>query len=213
LKDTIELCTGVYRDIHIYAAMKSELLDKVEEFATAQLKSRLSPTLYFHNLRHTREVVEATLEIGKHSDLTEIELETVTIAAWFHDVGYCKIYKGHEVESANNAFVFLSIMGMDKLRIEQIISCILATRMPQKPTSILEKVICDADFYHFSRHDYQQHEQALKKEWEIALGLNYTKVQWTKLNYTMLKEHTYWTPYGKTVLQIKKEANIKQLTT
>jgi len=191
--------------------MKSELLDKVEEFATMLLKQRLSRDLYFHNLNHTIEVVSATLDIGLHSNITDEELETVAIAAWLHDLGYCSTYKGHETESANIARVFLTILKTDESRIEQIISCILATRMPQNPSSLLEKIICDADFYHFTRNDYPKHEQALKKEWEINLNLHYTDEQWNKLNHHMLREHNYWTAYGKTVLQPKKELNIRKL--
>jgi len=191
--------------------MKSELLKQVEEFATSLLEHRLSEILYFHNLAHTYEVVAATIDIGKNCGLSEEELETVTIAAWFHDVGYCDIYKGHEQHSASIAAKFLGKSGTDQFRIEQIISCILATRMPQHPITLLEMIICDADFYHFSRTDYPQHEQALKKEWDLNLHLQYTEAQWNSLNAKMLKEHHYWTHYGKTVLQLKKEENIARL--
>lgn len=191
--------------------MKSELLEKVEEFATTLLKHRLSETLYFHNPGHTLEVVTATLDIGAQSSLTTTEQETVTTAAWFHDLGYCYTYKGHELESANTAFIFLSILGVHESRIDQIVSCILATRMPQQPQSLLEKILCDADLHHFSRSDYPAHEQALKKEWEDTLNLQYDDEQWKKLNLQMLREHQYWTPYGKTVLQLRKEVNIRKL--
>lgn len=191
--------------------MQSEILIKVKEFATTLLKHRLSEKLYFHNITHTLEVVQATSEIGVNSALSKEELEIVLIAAWFHDLGYSDKYKDHEYESANIAFIFLTITGIDEIIIEHIISCILATKYPQKPLSLLEKVICDADLYHFSRPDYKQHEQALKKEWEANLNLIYTDKEWDIINYDMLKDHVYWTSYGKTVLQLKKEENIKKL--
>lgn len=193
--------------------MTSQLLNQVEIFATELLKYRISTKLYFHNLTHTHEVVAATIDIANHSNLTKEELETVTIAAWFHDIGYCDLYKGHEQRSADMASVFLSSLVVDALRIKQIISCILATKMPQKPLSLLEEIICDVDFYHFSRSDYPEHAVALRKEWQINLNLQYSEKQWQLLNLKMLTEHTYWTSYGKTVLQLRKEENLKQLNT
>lgn len=90
-------------------------------------------------------------------------------------------------------------------------SCILATRFPQQPKNKPEEILCDADFYHFSRTDYTAHEQQLRKEWEIHLHLKYTDDEWDKLNYEMLKDHKYFTTYGQTVLQERKKENLKKL--
>jgi uncharacterized protein len=191
--------------------MQSEILAKVREFATTTLSRRLPPNLYFHNLTHTLEVVAAAEEIGKGSDLSPAELETVSLAAWFHDLGYSNKYLDHETESAKIAADFLNNSGLEEDKIKAIIDCIMATKYPQQPSSLLQKVICDADFYHFSRKDYPRHEQSLKKEWEAKLNLIYTDREWNTLNFKMLQNHSYWTPYGKTVLQRKKEENIKRL--
>lgn len=191
--------------------MQSDVLEQVKEFAVTLLETRLSPDLYFHNLKHTREVVRATEEIGKHADLSPTELETVTMAAWFHDLGYCTAYRGHEIESVKIAVGFLRVLQVEESRIAQITACIFATRFPQQPVTLMEKVICDADFYHLSGHDYKAHEQALRKEWQAALQLSYTEHEWYRVNYTFLSNHSYWTPYGKTTLQAKKEENLKQL--
>jgi uncharacterized protein len=191
--------------------MENQIIDKVRAFVIATLVQRLPGDLYFHNLSHTLEVAAAAVEIGLHSDLSPEELGIVTLAAWFHDVGYCSAYMEHEIESAHVSRAFLRGSGLPETSIEKVISCILATKFPQKPQNRLEEIICDADFYHFSRADYPAHEQALRKEWEIHLHLIYTDEEWNRINYEMLKNHSYFTPYGKTVLQDRKKENIKNL--
>jgi len=188
-----------------------EILKTVKEYCTALLLLRLEKDLYFHNLSHTVEVVNACFEIGTESGLSPEEINILCIAAWFHDTGYCNTYKNHEAESINIASVFLKLLNIEETILEKITGCILATKVPQQPQTILEKIICDADFYHFSRTDYPEHEQALKKEWEIHCQLFYTEEEWNKGNYKMLKDHSYFTFYGQQVLQLRKEENIKRL--
>jgi hypothetical protein len=72
-------------------------------------------------------------------------------------------------------------------------------------------VLCDADFYHFSRPDYSKFEKSLRKEWETCLNLFYTDEQWNALNLEMLTTHEYFTAYGRTVLQQRKQENINKL--
>lgn len=191
--------------------MENEIVSKVKEFAVTLLERRLPEHLYFHNLCHTQEVVEAVTEIGNHSGLSAEELHTVIVAAWFHDTGYCNTYSDHEIEGANISHAFLTLLGVPEKRIATVSSCILATKFPQQPKNKLEEILCDADFYHFSRTDYPAHAQALRKEWEIHLHLKYTDQEWNKLNYEMLKSHRYFTVYGQTVLQERKKENIKNL--
>ena len=188
-----------------------QALNKVQEFTIDFLERKLPADLYFHCFSHTLEVVEAALEIGTQSGLTPEEIDTVCIAAWFHDVGYCHTYRNHEAESAVIARYFLHKTGLAADKINCIISCITATTYPQQPVSLLEQVICDADFYHFSRNDYRAHEQALRKEWELHLNLFYTDREWNTINLKMLSCHHYFTDYGQKVLQLRKEENIKKL--
>jgi predicted metal-dependent HD superfamily phosphohydrolase len=199
------------RDNNMIFKQPSQTLHKVQEFAIGFLEKRLPANLYFHSFSHTLEVVEAALEIGTQTGLTSDEIDTVCIAAWFHDVGYCNTYKDHETESAVIAEYVLGEMGLAADKLNNIISCIVATRYPQQPVSLLEKVICDADFYHFSRKDYHAHEQALRREWELHLNLFYTDQEWNSINLQMLSSHHYFTDYGQKVLQLGKEENIKKL--
>jgi uncharacterized protein len=188
--------------------MKSHLIQKVEEFCTSLLSSSLNKSLHFHNLKHTQVVVAATITIGRHCELNAEEQETVSVAAWFHDTGYSTRYKGHKHESARHAKIFLSNQDIKAKRIEQVIDCIMATAIPQKPLTLLEKILCDADFEHLSIAGYEQNAALLRQEWLENLNTNYTDLEWENIIHRLMKAHTYWTPYGKTSLQIKKEQNM-----
>ena len=87
--------------------MKSLLLEEVENYVVSKFQEKLPKELCYHDILHTREVVEHAYQIGKGENLTEEELEIVAIAAWFHDIGYIEQYVGHEEESQVMADEFL----------------------------------------------------------------------------------------------------------
>lgn len=188
-----------------------DLIIAVSQFVTKLLKEKLSPQLYFHNELHTSYVVAAAQEIGSQSGLTEEGMEIVMLAAWFHDTGYTEAYKDHELISIEIATQFLAYLGIASEKIADVRSCILATRYPQKPVNLMEMVICDADFYHFSSERYTDFAAVLKKECEETIGLTYTQDQWDSINLEMLQFHQYFTTYAQANLQPKKEENIKKL--
>jgi len=189
----------------------SRIVGLSSSFVINLFAGRLSPQLGFHNANHTENVVTAVQEIGLKVGISPDELDLITIAAWFHDTGYTKCYAGHEQLSAAIARDFLLENELDTVQIERITSCILATTFPQKPKNSFEMVLCDADFYHFSRPDYAKFEKSLRREWATCLNLYYTDEQWNMLNLEMLSSHVYFTSYGKIVLQERKQKNIDQL--
>jgi predicted metal-dependent HD superfamily phosphohydrolase len=194
--------------------MKKEqeiLLQKVEAFVKELLEKELPKSMYFHNFEHTLLVVEGVKIIGKKNNVSENELLTLILAAFLHDVGYAKQYIGHEQVSAEMAQVFLLKNGLERRQIEVVVNCIMATKYPQLPNNDLEKIICDADFYHFSLQNYLAFAARLKREWEENLRLVYTDREWDAINIKMLTGHEYFTSFGKQTLQKKKNLNIEKL--
>lgn len=126
-----------------------KILKMAKKFCTKLLAQRLPTDLYFHHLSHTIEVAEASFEIGTNSGLSAEEIAIVSIAAWFHDTGYCNTYRNHEIESVNIATTFLNLTGTEERIVKSVTGCILATKIPQQPSLLIEKIICDADLYHF----------------------------------------------------------------
>jgi predicted metal-dependent HD superfamily phosphohydrolase len=186
----------------------ASIIERVEIYMSQFLKTEIAADLYFHNIIHTREVVEAVTDIGIHEGLNADELEPLKVAGWFHDAGYCCKYLGHEDESIRIARAFLSDQDYPVDKVSLVISCIEATRYPQKPQDLYAEILCDADLYHFSCKDYNSHEQNLRKEWAVYLNKQYTDQQWVEENCYLLSIHNYFTRYGKEVLQAKKEQNM-----
>jgi uncharacterized protein len=154
------------------------LLQKVEAFVKELLEKELPKSMYFHNFEHTLLVVEGVRTIGKQSNMGEEDLLLLTLAAFLHDVGYTKQYIGHELASVQIARDFLFENGLNDADIGVVSDCILATKYPQLPNNNLEKIICDADFYHFSLQNYIAFAARLKREWEENLHLVYSDREW-----------------------------------
>lgn len=180
-------------------------------FFVASLMDLLLPDeMTFHNIDHTRQVVEATYKISKHVGINKYDEEIVVMAAWFHDVGHIASYDEHEAVSQEIAESFLKSHQWTKKRILKVIHCIEATKIPQDPQNILEAIICDADLYHLSSPDYFKIQKHLRREWALVLDQKYTDEEWEEKNLAFLKEHQYWTPFGRSVLEKRKQANIEQ---
>lgn len=188
-----------------------DIIDKVREYVLELLPGKLPNGMRFHTVMHTQEVVKAAIEIAGESHFSPKQLEVVTLAAWFHDCGYTIRYKNHEDCSKIIAKDFLSRHNYLKGSIEQVLSCIEATRLPQTPHSPEGRVLSDADLYHFTKPDYPKYAQKLRAELKTCIEKNFSDKEWNEINYVFLTNHSYFTIYGKDVLQKFKEVNITLL--
>jgi predicted metal-dependent HD superfamily phosphohydrolase len=192
-------------------APQTDLLARTHAYAESILTERLSSTFLFHNVDHTREVVEAAQEIGQHSGLGEKEMETLLIAAWLHDVGYRDGRINHERTSMHIARTFLEEQGVGEKRIEKVLQCIAATEMPQRPQGLLAEVMCDADLYHLATDQYAEKTELLRQEVSLLTGEKVSKRKWLYGNKLFYEKHHYFTEYGRTVLEPRKQANLQKI--
>ena len=61
---------------------------------------------------------------------------------------------------------FLHSIGYPSSKIEQVKQCIVATQMPQNPSSLVEELLCDADLHHLGKPDFQKYTELLRLEFE-----------------------------------------------
>lgn len=179
---------------------KLKMLLSVEKYCQTILTTTKCHQLPFHNLEHTLEVVKNIQTIGTYANLTQEELEPVVIAGWFHDLGFCEVYQGHEEVSIQLARAFLTEKGYEPALIEIVTSCIAATKIPQNPKHTSAEIIVDADIFHIGTDAFFYRKLLLRREWETVLNQTYTDLEWHTLNLKFLQEHNFFTPYGKTVL-------------
>lgn len=191
--------------------MESELISKARAFAEKIFGDTSFEDRPFHNLDHTRDVVDAAKEIALHTELTESEHESVILAAWLHDIGYLHGEGGHEEKAADQARELLQKWGASRDKVVEVVDAILATRMPQQPKSIVGKVLCDADLYHLASESCTEKSDLLRKEWQAHGKTNPSDDEWLLKNIEFMEGHRYHTAYGQTVLQAGKRKNIKRL--
>ncbi|WP_347159157.1 HD domain-containing protein [Pontibacter chitinilyticus] len=185
-----------------------KLLEEATLYCTQLLKSHLPSSLVFHNYTHTRAVAKAALEIGTNSGLSEEELQALLVAAWFHDTGYCRKYKGHEDVSKELAAAFLHKQGAASSFQRQVASCIDATKQPQQPQNLLGQIICDADMSHLGSASFIKASLKLKKELELVKGEHLSESDWHRQNLHFLQQHNFFTTYAKVMYDPQKDKNI-----
>lgn len=189
----------------------NELITKVESYVKDLFNT--NPTvLSYHNLEHTKSVVAATIQIAEHYKLKGSDLEALLISAWFHDIGYLYgVTKGHEEKGLELAGIFLAKENAGPELIEKVSECILATRMPQQPVSLLGKIICDADLFHLGTDDFSETNKKVRKEFESYIGNKIPAEQWISTGLELLRRHEFQTDYCKVLLKEKKQKNIEKL--
>ncbi|HAH57251.1 MAG TPA: phosphohydrolase [Bacteroidales bacterium] len=189
----------------------STLLMESEAFVSKLLRENTPPYLGYHNLDHTREVVENAKRIAKHENFTPDETNILLTAAWFHDTGYVKTYSGHEQESIAIATGFLKKKKVDEAIIEVIANCIKATIYTQKPVSKIEKALRDADFMHLGKENYFEYAELIRREWNDAGVRIIKKGEFEEESVQMFHDHMFYTVYGRRELTGIKEKNLEIL--
>ena len=183
-----------------------------KEYVANFIADHFTENICYHNIDHTLEVVEAVEFIGRKCQISNSELEVVIVAAWFHDTGYYLGCENHEEASAQIARDFLNSQGKDKEFIDMVVKCILSTKVPQTPDTLLEKIICDADLYHLASEKFFEKSELLWREHSYT-DENMTPENWLNQSKKFIEEHRYHTKFGKEKLFPQLKINLKRLNT
>jgi len=184
------------------------VLDQVENHVKELFSNRGDINLVYHNLIHTEHVVKHAEAIALNYNLSGDDLLIVQIASWFHDVGYLLGQDNHELRGAALAAEFLRSNQVDPGIIQSIQECIMATRMPQKPETLLQKIVCDADLYHFGSDTFEDRNKLMRQEAQLVSGKKIKKDKWRLKTIELLENHSFHTEYCRTLLDEKKQHNL-----
>lgn len=185
-------------------------IEKVKDYVIQFMTDHFTDNICYHNIDHTLEVVAACELIGRQTGISQSDMNKLIIAAWLHDIGYHAGFIDHEARSAEMARDYLTFIGFDASDIEIIANCILSTKIPQQPITILEWIICDADLFHLASEKFFEKSDLLWREFSFY-DKNITKEQWIINSKKFVESHQYWTEYGKTILTPKLEENINKM--
>ncbi len=188
------------------------LVSKSEEYISQLFKDNLSPLYLYHNIEHTKEVVDACYKISDYMKLDELQTEKLLVAAWFHDSGYINGRIDHENNSINIVSNFLRKEGKSQEYIAEVNEIIAATEKSFVPQTLLQKVIKDADFINLATKEYFTNCEKLRKEWKDTEQNVYSDYEWNQENLNFLANiHQFCTDYGREFLTPIKEENIKKI--
>ncbi|MCG2610945.1 DUF5706 domain-containing protein [Flavobacterium sp. SM15] len=186
-----------------------DIFQNAEDFVFNLLKDNLSISYTYHNFSHTQKVVNAAKTLISHEAITDTQAEALVMAAWFHDTGYIKGMESHEEQSVLIAKDFLEKHNKPSGFIEEVSSLIRATEIQHEPKSISEKIIKDADYWHFANENYLSICQLLREEWKLTQGKTFSDLQWASENKRILTTcHRYFSSYAKEHWQQIKDQNI-----
>ncbi|MFH0866618.1 MAG: HD domain-containing protein [Bacteroidota bacterium] len=163
-----------------------------EEYILQRLESELPENLYYHNFRHTLDVLESAVNYSKMEKIDEYGLILLKTAALYHDCGFLNKYSHNEDESVIIVHDTLPKYNYNHNQVESVKRMILCTEIPQKPKTILEKILCDADLDYLGRNDFFMTGICLLREWNEN-GINTSLREWYIQELYFLQQHEYFT--------------------
>lgn len=184
--------------------------EKVKSIVVNRL-SGLNSNLTYHCLDHTLDVVRQSERIAGDENVTSCrDLYLLKVAALYHDTGFLETYAAHEVKSCE---IFLSDAEKFDLTTEEksvISNLIMATQIPQLPSTLLEKIICDADLDYLGRDDFFSIGDNLRKEF-LQYQIVRNDEQWEQLQIKFLENHQYHTESSQRLREPYKQLNFAKL--
>ena len=71
--------------------------------------------------------------------------------------------------------------------------------------------MCDADLHHLADKSYLDKSELLRKEFSIIEEDHISQMEWLDMSSVFIENHSYFTDYGKRVLEPKKDKNLKKI--
>lgn len=187
------------------------ILSKVKDYVKSWYSAQVPQWRTFHNLDHTSQVVSKCRQLASYYALEEVEYFALLAAAWFHDAGFSSGDLDHEMASANIAVAFLSAQNIDKYIVAMVRQLILATKLPSKPESLTQEILCDCDLHHIGFQNYPTWSSRLKNEVEHQKGIQLSDERWKIANIEFFESHVFYTDFARARWGLQKEKNLSLL--
>lgn len=191
--------------------MNSRNFEQAIRYAEHRLEQELAPHLVYHRIAHTREeVVPAAETFASLEGIDGTQLLLLRTAAWYHDLGYVENPVHHELIGARMVVEILPSFGYRAEEVEVVRWAILATALPQSPTSLLEQILTDADLDVLGQTSFMKRNDDLRRELGF-LGKQFTDEQWYAQQLRFIENHQYFTASAHKLRDAQKSINITEL--
>jgi len=185
-----------------FTDMQEVILDKLEK--------ELPGYVFYHNIKHTVDVVTEVELIGWAEGCTDEEILLLKTAGLFHDTGITVSFDNHEQRSTENARALLPGYNYSPEQIDRICSIIMATKLPPKPKDLLEEIICDSDLDYLGRSDFIPVSNTLFEELKAQNKMKDLN-EWNKMQVKFISGHQYFTKTARSLREVNKQLQIERI--
>ena len=185
-----------------FTDLQENILDKLEK--------ELPDHLFYHNVKHTVDVVTEVELIGWGEGCTDEEILLLKTAGLFHDAGHTVAYDNHEYYGTQLAMEMLPKYNYTPEQIERVCSIIMATRLPPEPTNLLENIICDSDLDYLGRSDFIPVSNTLYEELKAQNKMGSLN-DWNKIQVKFISGHQYFTGTARSLREVNKQLQIERI--
>jgi len=182
----------------------------IQEIILDRLERELPDYLYYHNVKHTVDVVTEVELMGWAEGCSDEEILLLKTAALFHDSGHIIDYDNHEYHGTQLARQMLPGFNYTEKQIDIICNIIMATKLPPEPTNPLEEIICDADLDYLGRSDFIPVSNTLYDELKAQDKIGSLK-DWNKLQVKFISNHQYFTKTARSLREVNKQKQIERI--
>lgn len=187
----------------------AENFTQIFNHVLAILNAKIPTYLTYHDAKHTLYVLEKAIYIANQEGVTNSELYLIKVAALFHDIGFTETYHEHEEKSCAVAKDELQKFNISNEEINTICDIIRATKIPQKPKTLLECILADADLEYLATSNFKATGDKLFEELKYFKPELTTK-KWNAIQIEFLKNHNYHTRF---CIRYKTHRKLKNLHT
>jgi adenylate cyclase len=182
----------------------------LQEMILDKLERELPGYVFYHNVKHTVDVVTEVELIGWAEGCTDEEILLLKTAALFHDTGITISFDNHELLGAEYAKQILPEYNYTSAQIETICSIIMATKLPPEPATLLEEIICDSDLDYLGRSDFIPVSNTLFEELKAQNKMKDLN-EWNKMQVKFISGHQYFTNTARSLREVNKQLQIERI--
>ncbi len=182
----------------------------LQEMILDKLERELPDYLYYHNYKHTIDVVNQAELIGYGEGVDDEAILLLMTAALFHDAGHTIGYDNHEYYGTQIAREWLPKFNYTEKQIDEICDIIMATKLPPQPKTLLQKIICDSDLDYLGRSDFIPVSNTLYEELKAQNKIGSLN-DWNKIQVKFLSAHHFFTNTANSLREVNKQAQIERI--
>ena len=182
----------------------------IQEIILDRLERELPSYLFYHNVKHTVDVVTEVELIGWAEGCSDEEILLLKTAGLFHDVGHTVVYDNHEYHGTVIAREMLPAYNYNQEQIEKICAIIMSTKLPPQPTNLLEEIICDSDLDYLGRSDFIPVSNTLFEELRAQNKMGSLN-DWNKIQVKFISVHQYFTKTARSLREVNKQLQIERI--